>query len=562
VADQDKTQLRAAASNETRPDERLPTIDGFEIKGLLGTGGMAKVYLASDVRLGRLVAIKMMSAELSSDADFRTRFENEARTVAKFRHPNIVSVYASGEVDGAKYIVMEYVDGGTLGDRLDSRNLAADDIRNIARQMADALAYSHSRGIIHRDFKPANVLFTADGMPVLSDFGVAKSTVPDGSPLTKVGIVVGTLGYMAPEQALGSEIDERIDIYSLGVVLFEMLKGELPPRLGSDDKEKTVIRSELRDARPELVDLVCRCVDRDPAKRPSAEQCRQALESLAPSAAPATSSRRVAIIAGAGLVVAGVAAAILLSGLQPSSSSDTPAGSRTAGDPLAFPPVQYSFDVEPAEALLYVDGSRLDARTAELLPGGHGVAAVATGYYGQIQTIQADALAPTLRIVLQPIVLPTQEELTRFVAALEAPRVMPAELQSVRDPALQQVLLLKQLRETARLDELAKLERDLDTLASYDDAAAVVTLYLAAEGKTLDRDAGSLVPRLQAAMDSGYALATFWFAIRLRDALTSVRFAATDPSYRLYCNTMALASEQGLEAIAGRYLQDDCQALR
>ena len=287
-----------------------------------------------------------------------------------------------------------------------------------------------------------------------------------------------------------------------------------------------------------------------------------ALDSLAPSAAAPTRSRRVAIIAGAGLAVAVLAATILYSGLQPSASDDATLRSRMPVSDAAGVPVRYSFDVDPAEALLYVDGSRIDARTAELAPGRHSVAAVAAGYYGQIQTLEADARAPRLRIVLQPIVLPTQEELTRFVGALEAPRVMPAELQSIRDPALQQVLLLKQLRETERPDELAEREQDLDKLASYDDAAAAVTLYLAAEGKALDRDAGAIVPRLQAAMDSGYALATFWYAVRLRDALTSVRFTATDPSYRLYCNTMTLASEQGFEAVAGRYLQDDCQALR
>jgi len=285
VTDEDKTQKRVidAPTQKLTPGDSLPVFAGYEVKGIQGEGGMAKVYLAVDPRLDRMVAIKMISSELSSDSDFRTRFRNEAKIVAQFRHPNIVCVYASGEIDDAQYIVMEFIDGGNLRERLASGALAQAEAIDVARQMADALSYSHARSIIHRDFKPANILFTEDHTPILSDFGVAKSAAPEQDPLTRVGVVIGSIAYMSPEQARGEAITDRIDIYSFGRVLYEMLTGELSPRALADADVEEKVRPALINHSPELVDLVCRCLRPDPAERPSAEECRQCLDTIGQS---------------------------------------------------------------------------------------------------------------------------------------------------------------------------------------------------------------------------------------------------------------------------------------
>ena len=157
------------------PAEQPIEIPGVQITGRLGEGGMAVVYEGLDEGFSppRRVAVKVMGASLSADPEFRARFEQEASLVADFRHDNIIHVYASGEVAGEKYLVMEYLPGGVLSDKLEQGSLPTDDAIRIALAMAGALDYSHSRGIVHRDFKPGNVLFTAEGKPVLSDFGVA-----------------------------------------------------------------------------------------------------------------------------------------------------------------------------------------------------------------------------------------------------------------------------------------------------------------------------------------------------------------------------------------------------
>ena len=205
---------------------QLPRIAGYTTESVLGAGGMATVYLAVQESLSRHVALKVMNQILMADADFCRRFLNEGRLIAKLSHPNIVTVYDIGASDRFHYLSMTYLPGGTLRETI-RRGLPLDYALYILKCLADALGYAHRQGIIHRDIKPGNVLFTHSGAPVLTDFGIAK-TVGTETKLTSTGMTVGSVGYMSPEQALGNPVDNRSDLYSLGVLFWQMLTGALP----------------------------------------------------------------------------------------------------------------------------------------------------------------------------------------------------------------------------------------------------------------------------------------------------------------------------------------------
>lgn len=204
----------------------LPQVAGYTTEAILGEGGMATVYLAVQESLSRRVALKVMKPLLMVDADFCRRFLNEGRLIAKLTHPNIVTVYDIGASDRYHYLSMTYLPGSTLKETID-RGLSLERTWSIVRCLADALGYAHRQGIVHRDIKPSNVLFSGSGAPVLTDFGIAK-TIGNETKLTSTGMLIGSIGYMSPEQARGLEVDNRSDLYSLGVLLWQMLTGTLP----------------------------------------------------------------------------------------------------------------------------------------------------------------------------------------------------------------------------------------------------------------------------------------------------------------------------------------------
>ncbi|MBI3362421.1 MAG: serine/threonine protein kinase [Chloroflexi bacterium] len=203
------------------------TLGPYQITQPLGRGGMAAVYKAYQPALQRYVAIKILPASLAHDPQFSERFTREARAIARLDHPNILPVYDFGQSDGVTYIVMKYVDGGTLKDVLERGKMPFDQAALILGQVASALDYAHGQGVIHRDIKPANILLARPDWALLSDFGLAKVT-ESAAKLTGTGVGMGTPEYMAPEQASGLEIDARADIYSLGVTLYAMVTGEVP----------------------------------------------------------------------------------------------------------------------------------------------------------------------------------------------------------------------------------------------------------------------------------------------------------------------------------------------
>jgi serine/threonine protein kinase len=204
-------------------------IPGFILKKKINTGGMAAVFLAQQEQYNRYVALKIMLPSLAKDPDLAERFMREARTIANLKHPNIVVIYDVGQANSLYYYAMAYLDGGDLTERIRSGGVNPHEALKITQQIAAALAYAHDEGIVHRDIKPDNVLFRSkDDAAILTDFGIAKQLNSDENQLTRIGNTVGTPKYMSPEQARGERLDGRSDIYSLGVMLYEMLTG-LPP---------------------------------------------------------------------------------------------------------------------------------------------------------------------------------------------------------------------------------------------------------------------------------------------------------------------------------------------
>jgi len=255
----------------------------YEIISLLGAGGMGEVYLARDTLLERPVALKFLPLEISNDPQRLRRFTQEAKSASALNHPNIAHIYELGEADGARFIAMEYVEGKPLDQKINRSPLRVAEILQIAPQIADALSEAHSKGIIHRDIKAANIVLTNRGQVKVLDFGLAKVVADhpiadaDGSTQIKTspGIVIGTVPYMSPEQALGHDIDHRSDIFSLGIVLYEMATGRLPfsgrtvtetlSRITHDQPE--AVSRYNYEVPSELERIIRKCLEKDPARR-------------------------------------------------------------------------------------------------------------------------------------------------------------------------------------------------------------------------------------------------------------------------------------------------------
>ncbi len=285
----------------------------YEVVSQLGAGGMGDVYRARDSRLDREVAIKVLPASLAQDADRLRRFEQEARATSALNHPNILTVYDFGSHEGNPYLVMELLEGEELRAQLDNGVLPVRKTIEYAQQVAAGLAAAHEKGIVHRDLKPENLFVTKDGRVKILDFGLAKlkppklaggvdSEAPTMKPLTNPGVVMGTVGYMSPEQVRGQETDHRSDIFSFGIILHEMLSGQ---RTFTGDSLVELMNAILKDEPPELGEtnakvspqlekIVRRCLEKKPERRfQSTSDLGFALEALAASGSAGVSPTSV-----------------------------------------------------------------------------------------------------------------------------------------------------------------------------------------------------------------------------------------------------------------------------
>jgi len=205
------------------------TLGPYRIINQIGKGGMATVYKAYQPSVDRYVALKVLPSQLAESKEFATRFQQEARIIAKLEHPHILPVFDYGESDGIAYLVMRYLEAGTLKEKMEAgRPLPLNEIDRIFTQLTDALTYAHSHGIVHRDLKPANALIDSYGNIFLTDFGIAKLLESASPRLTQTDAIMGTPAYISPEQAQGQPVDQRSDIYSLGIILYEMVTGRVP----------------------------------------------------------------------------------------------------------------------------------------------------------------------------------------------------------------------------------------------------------------------------------------------------------------------------------------------
>ncbi|MCB0858821.1 MAG: serine/threonine protein kinase [Solirubrobacterales bacterium] len=245
--------------------------DRYRLEAKLGSGGMSTVYLARDEVLDRPVAVKLMHREMTEQPDQLERFNQEARAVAKLSNPNVVAVIDAGEDQGRPYIVLEYVQGETLKQRI-ARVGALDATEALAYglEVAQGLGVAHERNMVHRDVKPQNVLIDSTGRAKLTDFGIARELNDEG--VTATGRVIGTTDYVAPEQAMGKDVDPRSDIYSLGIVLYEMLTGDVPfeadNQIGVAMKHVNEELPDVQVIRPDISAASARVVDRSTAKNP------------------------------------------------------------------------------------------------------------------------------------------------------------------------------------------------------------------------------------------------------------------------------------------------------
>jgi serine/threonine-protein kinase len=395
------------------------TVGGYRIVAQIGVGGMGEVYRASDARLGRDVAIKVLPTEWVADQDRMARFHREAQVLASLNHPHIAAIYGFEESTAAHALVMELVEGATLADRIHAAptGLPIDDVLNIARQIAEALEYAHERGIVHRDLKPANIKITPDGQVKVLDFGLAKALSKESSndgaansptlslAATAAGMILGTAAYMAPEQAKGKAVDRRADIWAFGVIVYEMLTGRMAfvGETASETMAFVMTREPEWSALPaetpaRLRDVLRRCFVKDPRNRArDIGDLRIAIEAVAsgepplaaelkPGAIPATGTYRSRVLPWAIAVASLTAAGMAL--WAPWSSAPQPSPAVRLNVNLGDDAVFLTNVTSPANLAMSPDGAILALVAGKNVDG-------ARIYVRRLDALQATPLAGT-----------------------------------------------------------------------------------------------------------------------------------------------------------------------
>ncbi len=377
-------------------------IGPYEILGQLGAGGMGEVYRARDSRLDRDVAIKVLPESVSSDPERRARFEREAKAVAALSHPNILAIYDVGVHDGHLFAVMELLEGETLRERLKSGSLPVRKATEIAVQIARGLGAAHDKALLHRDLKPENLFLLADGQVKILDFGLARTTADPNSgasetvaAMTDPGTVMGTVGYMAPEQVRGQAVDARADLFAFGALLYEMVSGQ---RAFQRDTAADTMTAVLKEDPPELagtradispaLDRIIRhCLEKNPAERfQTARDVAFALGSLSGSG---TAVSGAVSVSGAAPIAAPVRRGWtrwLVTGALVAAAAVVGAGVERARMPASAAPMRFTQKTFSAQTII----------NARFMPDGQSIifSGAPSGNAPQLYEVRAGVLEP------------------------------------------------------------------------------------------------------------------------------------------------------------------------
>ena len=528
---------KSSDSDATRVRPRFDfSVDGYQLTQVLGEGGMGRVYLAWDARLERKVAIKTMTGNVSGDADFRERFAKEGIIVANLDHSNIVKVYGSGETQGTVYIIMQYASGGSLAEELEKGSMDPAEATEIARCLAAALSYSHSLGIVHRDIKPQNILFTADRVALLSDFGIAKALLSDVQQ-TATGMVIGDPRYMSPEQILG-EADEKTDVYNLGLVLYEMLCGEPPQKsfkaIRSEDNARQLQQS-LPPKLKKYARVLIGSLQADPEQRYSAEELVCELDKFRETSA---GSNRA-------LVVAVVVLTLLTLGYAGFTfyGPDTSVGVQRAQ--ITFP-----LSLQPPESRLYIDGDRVDPGTElKLAAGNHEFVAVAKDHIGESGKLDVTQASEGLQLILKPLGKPTDEEFREFSQYIVQTFSPEAPIPVFQHDTFNRLARLKALVLSRNTAELAALVNALKKLAERGDAAAQTILFYATYKEWIPENPMDYLAGLEDASRQNYVLASIYLGLYFIDSDLSNMMRDT-PERSQVLSLLSLIESQGMPQTA------------
>ena len=362
----DVEQSPGIADPSMKPPLKLGgTFHGLEIVELLGAGGMGVVYKARQTRLDRMVALKVLSPQLSKDPDFVARFNREAKAMAALSHAGIVQVFDFGQEADLCFLVMEYVDGLSLRQLMKDRKLAPEEALKIVPKICEALEYAHSKSVIHRDIKPENILLDREGRVKIADFGLARvMDQPGASRFTLSHVVMGTPGYMAPEQYASMSVDHRADIYSLGAVLYEMLTGQLP--VGRFDLPSKRVQIDVR-----LDDVVMKALENEPDRRyQRASEFKTGVETVGDGPMPVplpAAKKKTPETVWLSVIFVGVSYLVLFGSFQKSGPSWGPFGLDEVVSPFLFFQVASAVCAIISLVQIHKNQNRYDGRAVALL---------------------------------------------------------------------------------------------------------------------------------------------------------------------------------------------------
>ena len=519
------------------PGDSFPALPGFKMIRLLGKGGMGQVYLARQLDvLDRDVAVKMILSH-RTEPYFHKRFLEEGQRQAELHHPNILPIFAAGEYQDCLYLVMHYARDGSLRDRIDSGPLPIDESVAIATQVLKALRHAHQeqdKPLVHLDIKPENILFDGDNA-LLSDFGIARKMEDDGRPTT---VVAGDPRYWAPEQERNAATS-RSDIFAFGTMFYELITGDRPPqsaRVITDNSGKRRLKRSMSGPGREYAGLIADCLQEDPSKRPTADQL---LKSISRLNQPSVSWLRVAGIVLVTLAVLGLAS-------TPASREHVNAAWRQI---FPLPVYEVSFRIEPPQAELWLDGVEQSFRELSVDEGDHRIAVLADGYIGTAERLSVRG-GMSIEYALEPRSPLTDDEYLKFSRKFGVEDITAQDYPT--DPTLALLLELDELSESSKGEFGQRIEQVRWLAEAGDYTAATALFYAAFEGVAGAGSPSDYLVGLNAASDSGYALASILGALHAMQALLDEgeTFDANPQVFSKVVQRLQLAYDQGLPKTA------------